>query len=94
MNRRKASFRLNEKTISKLKKMSDSRKRSSQESSQGKIIDDLVSSSGISSNRTMHLSVAADRRLKQLERSHGMTRDRIVEFLITNCNLELQIAVQ
>jgi SOS response regulatory protein OraA/RecX len=94
MNRRKASFRLAEKTLAKLKRMSDSRKRSDRNSSQGKIIDDLVSSAAISNNRTIQLTSLADKRLKQIQKETGMPREKIVDYLITNGKIKLSVGME
>ena len=94
MNRRKASFRLAEKTLTKLKRMSDSRKRSDLNSSQGKIIDDLVSTASISSNRTIQLTSSADKRLKQIQKETGMPREKIVDYLITNGKIKLSVGME
>ena len=88
----KASYRLSQPTVDKLKRMSEARKKTNKDPSQGKIIDELVTEAG-SNGRTIKLTKSGERRLKKLARQHGLPPEKIVDLLINNSEFEVEFKV-
>jgi len=89
--RTKASFRLSNTTIKKLKEMSDQRKKNDQENwSQGKIIDEAVNNleDGV---ETFTLKYKTKRRLNKMAKENNMPIGAYLDFLIMNAELDVQV---
>ena len=86
----KASYRLSQITIDKLKRLSAYRKKTNKDPSQGKIIDELVAAAGLH-EMSIKLTKSGQRRLKQLSRKHGLPPEKIVDLLINTSEFELEL---
>ena len=92
--RTKASFRLSNTTLKKLKDVSEKRKKNDQENwSQGKIIDEAVTNleDGV---ETFTLKYKTKRRLNKMAKENNMPVSSYLDFLIMNAELDVQVVTR